>query len=159
MIETKHIQIASYKYFETLAWILRRTRAKKDNVVDFDFLNSKQIEQYFDICSKLYIGYTSSLEFKEIYPEFDLLNIDEDKIIVTIEKNKIGFELFYYAKILNNSLKKIEILEDNKLKISNKDPKGFTASETKFMKYIWKPHHKLTGNDIININLFCNMRG
>jgi hypothetical protein len=159
LIETKHIQIASYKYFETLAWILRRTRAKKDNVVDFDFLNSKQIEQYFDICSKLYIGYTSSLEFKKIYPEFDLLNIDEDKIIVTIEKNKIGFELFYYAKILNNSLKKIEILEDNKLKISNKDPKGFTASETKFMKYIWKPHHKLTGNDIININLFCNMRG
>ena len=99
------------------------------------------------------------IEFKKIYPEFDLLNIDEDKIIVTIEKNKIGFELFYYAKILNNSLKKIEILEDNKLKISNKDPKGFTASETKFMKYIWKPHHKLTGNGIININLFCNMRG
>jgi hypothetical protein len=159
LIETKHIQIAPYKYFETLAWILRRTRAKKDSIVDFDFLNSKQIEQYFDICSKLYIGYTSSLEFKKIYPEFDLLNIDEDKIIVTIEKNKIGFELFYYAKILNNSLKKIEILEDNKLKISNKDPKGFTASETKFMKYIWKPYHKLTSNDIININLLCNTRG
>jgi len=119
LIETKHIQIAPYKYFETLAWILRRTRAKKDSIVDFDFLNSKQIEQYFDICSKLYIGYTSSLEFKKIYPEFDLLNIDEDKIIVTIEKNKIGFELFYYAKILNNSLKKIEILEEAKVRFGS----------------------------------------
>ncbi len=38
------------------------------------------------------------------------------------------------------------------LKISDKDPKGFTASETKFMKYIWKPYYRLTKEDILNIN-------
>jgi len=152
LIETKHIKIAPYKYFETLAWILRKSRAKKDMILDFDFLSSTEVKQYFDIRSKLYIGYINSQDFKKLYTNFDLQNIEEDKIVVTIEKTKNGFELFYYAKLIKGKLKKIEILEDKELKLGDKDPKGFTASETKFMKYIWKPYHKFTSEDIIKIN-------
>ena len=152
LIEIKNIKIAVYKYFETLSWILNKTRGKKGVLVDFDFLNSLEVSQYFDICSKLYIGYIESEEFKKVYPLFDLEGIDEEKVVVTIEKSKSGFEFFYYVKLKKSKLKKIEILEDNTLKISDKDPKGFTASETKFMKYIWKPYHEFFSQDILNLN-------
>ncbi len=158
LIETKDIKIAIFKYFETLSWILKNTRAKKDILVDFEFLNSLKIEQYFDICSKLYIGYITTDEFKEIYPQFPLEGIEENRIVVTIEKLRFGFELFYYAKLDKGKLKKIEILEDDQLKISDKDPKGFTASETKYMKYIWKTYHKLMHTDILTINKDCKVK-
>jgi uroporphyrinogen-III synthase len=159
-IETKDIKISTFKYFETLSSILKEVRGKQDLIVDFDFLSSSKIEQYFDIFSKLYIGFVNTNEFKQLYSSFNLENVDENKVIVTIEKTTKGFELFYYAKLLVSSktkskLKKIEILEDNTLKISDKDPKGFTASETKYMKYIWKSYHTLTKQNIIDINLNC----
>ncbi len=152
LIHTKDIKIFIFKYFETLSWILRKTREKKDTVIDTDFLMTAKLNQYFDIFSKLYIGYIEVNEFKNIYSTFNLEDIDENKIIVTIEKTKTGFLLVYYAKLTKGKLKKIEVLEDNTLKISDKDPKGFTASETKFMKYIWKPYHRLTKEDILHIN-------
>ncbi len=158
LIETKDIKIAIYKYFETLSWILKKTRTAKNQLVDLEFLNSLKIETYFDICSKLYIGYITTQEFKNIYPQLPLEGIDEDKICVTIEKMKIGFELFYYAKLTRGKLKKIEILKDGELKISDKDPKGFTASETKYMKYIWKSHHSFLAKDIVLINKDCKLK-
>ena len=152
LIETKDVKIFTFKYFETLSWVLRKSREKRDLVIDFDFLNTPKLEQYFDIFSKLYIGYLEVNEFKKLYPTLNIENIDENKIVATIEKIKDEFVLIYYAKLTKGKLKKIEILENNELKISDKDPKGFTASETKFMKYIWKPYHKLTVQDILNIN-------
>ncbi|VAY87033.1 Uroporphyrinogen-III synthase [hydrothermal vent metagenome] len=151
LVEAKQIKINQFKYFETLSWILKKTREDKKNIIDFSFLNSIKIEQYFDIFSKFYIGYMELNEFKELY-NFDLENIDGNKIVVTIEKEKHGFVLFYYAKVVEGKLKKIELIENNELKISDKDYKGFSASEVKFMKYIWKPYHKLLSKDIRSIN-------
>ena len=151
LIETKDIGIFAFKYFETLSWILRKVREKKDTAVDMQFLATPAMEQYFDIFSKFYIGFIEVNEFKKLYSSFDLEKIDENKIIATIEKTKNGFVLYYYAKLLKGKLKKIEVLEDNELKISDKDPKGFTASETKFMKYIWKKYHRLSVTDILSI--------
>ncbi len=158
LIQTKDIKIFIFKYFETLSWILKKTRENKINIVDIDFLNTEKIKQYFDIFSKLYIGFIELDEFKKLYHSFDLENIDENKIIVTIEKNKDGFLLIYYAKQLKGKLKKIEILNNKELKISDKDPKGFTASETKFMKYIWRSYHKFYSKDILNINNFLKTK-
>ncbi len=152
LIQTKDINIFTFKYFEILSWILKKVRERKDLVIDVDFLSTPKLGQYFDIFSKLYIGFMSVDEFKKSHNDFNLKNIDEDKIIVTIEKTKIGFILVYYAKIEKGKLKKIEILEDNNLKITDKDPKGFTAAETKFLKYIWKNYHILSSEDILNIN-------
>ena len=158
LIETKNIKIAIYKYFETLSWILKNTRSKKDVLVNFNFLNSQEVEQYFDICSKLYIGFIDVSEFKKLYPSFTLDGIDDNRVIVTIEKMKVGFELFYYAKLQKGKLKKIEVLEGNELKISDKDPKGFTASETKYMKYIWKHYHSFSSSNILNIKEECKVK-
>ncbi len=152
LIETKNIKISTFKYFETLSWILRKVREKKDHIIDFDFLMTEKLEQYFDIFSKLYIGFIDVTNFQKKYPQFNLENIDENKIVVTIEKLKNKFELFYYAKLKKGKLKKIEILENDELKTSDKDPKGFTASETKFMKYIWKQYHELSIENINYIN-------
>ena len=152
LIQTKDISIFIFKYFETLSWILRQVRRNKEHLIDIEFLNTKKLEQYFDIFSKLYIGFIDVEEFKKLYETFNIENIEENRIVVTIEKIKDGFLLVYYAKQMNGKLKKIEVIEDKTLKISDKDPKGFTASETKFMKFIWKHYHKLSSNDILTIN-------
>jgi hypothetical protein len=55
--------------------------------------------------------------------------------------------LVYYLKLKNNALKKLELCDDI-LKVSNKDSKGFTASEMKFFKYILKKRYQFTLDDI-----------
>ena len=66
---------------------------------------------------------------------------------MTIEQTKNCYSLIYYLKIINDKLKKLEV-NGSELIVSNKDPKGFTASETKYMKFIFKKLYKLTIDDI-----------
>ena len=156
LIETKNIRFAVFKYFEKLSSLLIKLRASKDAVLDFDYLRDQELEQYFDIFSKLYMGYLTKEDFIRLYNDFELDDIVDNKIIVTIEKQKDRFVLIYYAntkpKNSRNKLKKIEILENGELKISDKDPKGFTASEVKYMEYIWKPYHRFKPEDIKKID-------
>ena len=70
--------------------------------------------------------------------------------MVTIEKTKESYALIYYIKIIGDKLKKLE-LNDSTLNVSNKDPKGFTAAETKYIRYIFKKSYKFTFDDIKSI--------
>ncbi len=165
LVHAKNIKTAPFKYFETLSWILKKSRENKEQIVDFKFLNSKKLNHYFDIFSKMYIGHLNSTHFVEllqylkvftISEDIPITQIKDDQVIVTIEKNKKSFEFIYYIKLNGGSLKKLEI-KDETLVVSNKDPKGFTASETKYFHYIFKTSYQLDFLDIkkvLNYNYF-----
>ncbi|MEA3513293.1 MAG: hypothetical protein U9R37_06800 [Campylobacterota bacterium] len=155
----KDIKVAMFKYFDTLNYILKSIRKDSENILDFKFLKDEKVLKWFEIFSKFYIGHLNSTSFVEVlkYKEVSLIsedipleNIQEDQIVVTIEKIKENYELIYYLKINNGKLKKLEV-KDNNLIVSNKDPKGFTASEIKYMKFIFKKSYKLNSNEIIKI--------
>ena len=151
-VHAKNITTGLFKYFDTLGWILKTSRKDSEKVIDFTFLGSNKLDNYFDIFTKVYVGYLSSEHFVELLKHLKITTISEeipigdikdDMVIVTVEKTKHSFDLLYYIKIEKGSLKKLEV-KDNTLMVSNKDPKGFTASETKYLSYIFKTKFKLT---------------
>ena len=156
LIHSHEVKVAPFKYFDNLLWVLKSLRKEHNNILDFKFLESKKILKYFEIYSKFYIGHMDSdtfvrllkyLNITTISEDIALDKIQDDQIIVTIEQTKDGYTLIYYLKIINDKLKKLEV-NGSELIVSNKDPKGFTASETKYMKFIFKKLYKLTIDDI-----------
>ena len=159
LFHTHDIKVENFRYFDTLSWIIKTSRKNSKYVIDFSFLLTDKLLRYFKIFSKLYIGHMNSDTFVQLLKYFNITtisedipleNIHDDQIIITIEKTKDSFILVYYLKIINGSLKKLEINGES-LIVSNKDPKGFTAAEIKYMKYIFKKAYKLSLEDIKNI--------
>jgi len=159
LIHSHEVKVAPFKYFDNLLWVLKSLRKEDKNILDFKFLESKKILKYFEIYSKFYIGHINSdtfvrllkyLNITIISEDIALEKIQDDQIIVTIEQTKDGYSLIYYIKLINDKLKKLEV-NGEELIVSNKDPKGFTASETKYMKFIFKKLYKLTIEDIKNL--------
>lgn len=156
---SNNVSLVTFKYFDTISWILRNTRKDAKNILDFNFLKTEKIERYFEIYSKFYIGHVDAdtfvkllqyMNISTITEDIPLTNIQDDQIVVTIEKTKESYALIYYIKIIGDKLKKLE-LNDTTLTVSNKDPKGFTAAETKYIRYIFKKSYKFTFDDIKSI--------
>ncbi len=156
LIQTHNVNVAIFKYFDTINWLIKNIRAKKNEVVDFRFLSTPKITRYFEIFSKFYIGHLSIDTFVKllqysnittISEEIPLENIQDKQIIATIEKTKDSFALVYYLKVIGDKLKRLDF-KDNNLAISNKDPKGFTASEIKYIKYVFQKSYLLSFEDI-----------
>lgn len=153
------VDLVVFKYFDTISWILRNIRKDVKSIIDFDFLKTDKIQRYFEIYSKFYVGHISSeifvqilqyMNVEDISEDIPLNNIQDDMIMVTIEKTKESFILIYYLKIVGDKLKKLEI-NGKRLTVSNKDPKGFTAAETKFIRYIFKKSYKFSFENIKSI--------
>jgi hypothetical protein len=155
LIEAKDIKVDYFKYFDTLGWILKKA-INNDKAINQSFFMSKAVSLYMDIYSKVYIGYLSKDSFKEMIKDYDtaLLNLDgvsEPYIYVTLEKlDDGGYEIIYYARFSNTKLKKIELLQ-GEIKLSDKDPKGFTVAEIKFIKHCLKDSNELSDFSITNI--------
>jgi len=156
---SKNVNLVTFKYFDTISWILRMVRKNIPTVLDFDFLKTQKIERYFEIYSKFYIGHLDAdtfvqllqyMNIETISEDIPLNNIQDDQVVVTIEKTKESYALIYYIKVIGDKLKKLE-QNDKILVVSNKDPKGFTAAETKFTRYIFKKSYKFTLDDIKTI--------
>jgi len=150
------ISLVTFKYFDTISWILRNIRKDTDNIIDFNFLKTEKIKRYFEIFSKFYIGHVDANTFvkllqfmniENISEDIPLNNIQDDQIVVTIEKIKEGYSLIYYVKVIGDKLKKLEV-NGTTLSVSNKDPKGFTAAETKYIRYIFKKSYKFSFEEI-----------
>jgi len=159
LTHSNSVSLVTFKYFDTISWILRSVRKNKNKTLDFNFLKTEKIERYFEIFSKFYIGHIDTTTFVDLLKYMDITNISEDiplnniqdnQVIVTIEKTKESYALIYYIKIVGDKLKKLEI-SDTKLLVTNKDPKGFTAAETKYIRYIFKKSYKFTFDDIKSI--------
>lgn len=149
-IEAYKVRYKKFQYFPTLEWILEKSRSNQKFIVDLKFFSSYQLSLYFDIYTKLYIGYLSTEEFIKIYPEFDLEAV-ENRIIVTLEKvNQTQLDIIYYVKETNGKLKRIR-LQGNNISIKEKDPEGFTNAEVRFFSKVFTPKHILYLNNINHI--------
>ena len=157
LIEAHDIKVDIFKYFDTLGWILRKGVDKNSKKINESFFLSKKIQQYIDIYSKIYIGYILKNTLKLLlngysYENFSLKNIADDKYIyVSLDKgDDNSFDIIYYVKDMQKKLKKIEFINGG-VKISDKDPKGFTAAETRYIQYNLKKYHELNLQEVLNI--------
>jgi hypothetical protein len=147
-IETYRVKYQKFQYFPTLEWILNKSRAHPKFTVDLKFFSSAKIGLFFDIYTKLYIGYISKDDFLILYPEFNL-KVKTNRVIVTIEKvNQTELDIVYYVKEENGKLKRIRLQEDD-ISIKDKELDGFTNAEVRFFMKVLKPEHIL---DVSNIN-------
>lgn len=152
MIEASELNHSNFKYFQTLKWILLKARSNKRFSVDLSFFNSKDLDLYFDIYTKLYIGFISYDEFKTLVPSFTS-TVRDDKVIVTIEKiNQKKFSIVYYPKETKGQLKRVVVDEEKGINIKKKESEGFTNAEVKFMLNVLVDRFKLTLADIEHIN-------
>ncbi len=166
-IHCERIKVKIFKYFDTLVWILKGLRYKKDEILDFHFLKKKDVKRYLDIYSKFYLGFLNTEDFLKVLrylnitritEDIPLENIYEDKVLVTIEEVKNEYLLVYYLKVINGDLKRLDI-NDEVLQVSKKDPKGFTSAETKFLRYVFKEKCQLSFDELKRIedNLNSNI--
>ena len=152
LIEAYELNHSNFKYFQTLKWILLQARSNNRFSVDLAFFNSKNLDLYFDIYTKLYIGFISYDEFKTLVPTFES-SVRDDKVIVTIEKiNQKKFALVYYPKESKGQLKRVLVDKEKGINIKNKESEGFTNAEVKFMLNVLVDKFKLTLADIEHIN-------
>ncbi len=145
-IEACKVKYKKFQYFPTLEWILNTSRQNPKFTVDLKFFSSAKLSLFFDIYTKLYIGYITTSEFLELYSEFNL-KVKSDRIIVTIEKvNQTQLDIVYYVKETNGKLKRVR-LEENNISIKDKELDGFTNAEVRFfMKVLEEKHHLKVDN-------------
>ena len=149
-IEALKVKYKKFQYFPTLEWILNKSRENPKFTVDLKFFSSPKLGLFFDIYTKLYIGFINTGEFLTLYPEFDL-KIKSDRIIVTIEKvNQTQLDIVYYAKETNGKLKRVR-LEENNVSIKDKELDGFTNAEVRFFMKILEDKHHLNVENIYHI--------
>ena len=158
LIHANSLKINHFKYFDTLGWIFRKTLHKDTKKINEKFFLSKEVMRYTDIYSKVYIGYITKQTLLKLFNgKSSIINnqskeFEQDYVYVTIDKKDDGtFYVVYYAKEIKGNLHKIEILDDN-IKISQKDPKGFTVAETRFIKHCIKPFNQLSLQQVQDIN-------
>ncbi len=162
LIEVYKLTTSNFKYFGTINWILRKLKENRKHILDIEFLKSNLVEKYFDIYSKIFVGTMNKVDIDNLfsqtkYPELKELlknDFEDDRFYIAIEKTHRGqFVFVYFAKQVKGKLKRIEI-NNNKCTIANKDVKGFTYSEIKYLKFVFKPYHRLKAKDILNIQKF-----
>lgn len=106
---------------------------------------------YFDIYTKLYIGYINSKDFKELFNDFCYI-VKEDKIIVTLEKiNQSEIDVVYYVKETNEKLQRVRLCGNDEVSIKEKEPDGFTNAEVRFFMKVLDDTHRLSVDNIKHI--------
>jgi hypothetical protein len=146
-VEVSSLDYYHFKYFDTLKFLLKKAHDVQSHKINLRFLRTNKVRRYFDIFTKIYIGYINEENFKALVPNVEL-EINDNIIYVVIEqKDNNKFAIVYYLRTKNKKLKRVEVL-DNRVDISDKDPKGFTNSEIKFMSYIITPAYSLHKNSI-----------
>ena len=130
--------------------ILEKSRSHPKYALDLNFFKSKQMSIYFDIFSKLYIGYILEDEFVKLVPSYNL-KARESKIVVTIEKiNTKLYDFVYYVKEKNGKLKRLYVAKDE-VKLKDKELDGFTNAEIRFVFNILKEKYAFTCDELQQI--------
>jgi len=147
-LEAYSLKYKKFAYFPTLEWILNTSRKNPKFIVDLRFFSSSQMEIYFDIYTKLYIGYINVEEFKKLYSNFDM-QVDTQRVMVTLEKvNQTQIDVVYYAKLTNKKLYRVRLEDGCEASIKEKEPDGFTNAEVRFFMKVLEKKHILNIKDI-----------
>lgn len=145
-IESYTIKHSRFIYFQTLEWIFRSCR--KNDSINLDFFKSKKLSLYFDIFTKLYIGFLDVEDFLKIIPSY---NEHILTVFVTIEKiNSKDFDIVYYVKNKNGKLKRVRVSK-NETSIKEKELDGFTNAEVRFMKFFLEDKYILESSELYSL--------
>jgi hypothetical protein len=128
VIGTAQLQIRPFKYYNTLTWLMKRSRNNKNMTLDIRFLNKPDVVRKIDLITKFYIGYMDAEDFKKIAPE--VTREIPKKVVVAIEKEHTGeLGLIYFLQHGRRNIDMVHILEQGGVKIEKKDPYGITVNE------------------------------
>lgn len=153
-VEAFTIKHRSFIYFKTLEWILKACRSNENNAIDIEFFRSKKLSLYFDLYTKLYIGFIQTDKFLQLIPDYDS---KIDNVFVTIEKiNTKAFGIVYYVKNVNGKLRRV-FIDNQTISIKDKELDGFTNVEVRFMSYLIEDKYYLLDEEIEEINKNLNI--
>ena len=147
-VEAFTIKTNRFIYFQTLEWILKNTRKKADLPINLDFFKSKKLSLYFDIFTKLYVGFFNVEDFLTLVPSYSDAIVN---IFVTIEKiNTKDFDIVFYVKNKNGKLRRVRITH-KETSIKDKEVDGFTNVEVRFMKYLVEDKYMLKKEEVADL--------
>ncbi len=120
------MDVFPFRYYNSLSWMLRRLRAKKNAVLNMGFLKTEVCTRYIDLFTKVYFGFMDKKEFEQMYP--NVPNVTE-KVVVAIEKDHNGMLLLTY--FMQHSRKKLDniVIKNGEATIVKKDPFGISVTE------------------------------
>lgn len=149
-IQTYKVKYEKFQYFQTLETILEKSRSHPKYPLDLNFFKSQQMSIYFDIFTKLYVGFILEDEFIKLVPSYNL-KAREGRIVVTIEKiNTKLYDFVFYIKEKTGKLKRLYVFKDE-IKLKDKELDGFTNAEVRFIFNILKPNHAFTCADLLQL--------
>ncbi len=143
VVGTNALKIRSFKYYNTLTWLMKRSRSYKNMALDMRFLNKEDVVRKIDLITKFYIGYMEAEEFKKIAPE--VTREIPKRVVVAIEKEHTGeLGLIYFLQHGRRNIDMVHILDKGGVKIEKKDPYGITVNEVHHILRAIKPEEKIT---------------
>ncbi len=144
-IEACTVKHNKFIYFQTLEWIFKKCRDKENLKINLDFFKTKKLSLYFDIFSKLYIGFYNNNDFTEIVPSYtDAI----ERVFVTIEKiNTKDFDIVFYVKNKNGKLRRVRVTS-KETSIKDKELDGFTNAEVRFVKYLLEDKYFIAKDEL-----------
>ena len=150
IVGTGRLNVRFFKYYSTLAWILRKVRSKKDAVIDLDFLTTPTVSRYHNLYTKIYIGYMEPEEFRKMLPSVPPSNAD--KVFVALEKEHTDeLTLTYFLRHSRKRLDNITVNKKGEVGIAKKDPFGITVTEVAHISKMLNPSFKLNASEIETI--------
>jgi hypothetical protein len=139
------MDVFPFRYYNSLGWMLRRLRAKKNAVINMGFLKTEVCTRYIDLFTKVYFGYMDKQDFETMYPEVPNVT---DKVVVSIEKDHTGALLLTY--FMQHSRKKLDnvIIKNEKATVAKKDPYGISVTEVFHVLRIMDDSYRLSIKNI-----------
>ncbi|MDA3945662.1 MAG: hypothetical protein PF439_03165 [Helicobacteraceae bacterium] len=150
VVGTDQLHIRPFKYYNTLTWLMKRSRSNKSVPLDIHFLNQPDVVRKIDLITKFYIGYMDASDFKQIAPQ--VTREIPKKVVVAIEKEHTGeLGIIYFLQHARRNIDMVHILERGGVKVEKKDPYGITVNEVHHILRALKAEDKITPqeNDVI----------
>ena len=145
LVSDSALKVYPFKYYNSLAWMLRRLRAKPNAVLNMGFLKTEVCTRYIDLFTKVYLGYMDGKDFQKLY--HDVPNVT-DKVVVSIEKEHTGALVLTY--FMQHSRKKLDnvVIKNHKASVVKKDPYGISVTEVYHVLRIVNDSFRLSVKDI-----------
>ncbi len=145
IVDTDALKIHPFRYYNTLGWILNKSRVKK-GVLNMQFLLSKTVQRYHDLFVKIYIGYMEPEDFTRRFPTIE--NPNNARVYVAIEKEHTGHYALNF--FLSHSRKNLELItvKNGRPHSVKKDPFGVTVTEISYISNVVREPHRLKNEDI-----------
>lgn len=148
IVDTDSLKIRPFKYYNTLGWILNKSRHPED-VLSRRFLKSTDFCRYHDLYVKVYVGYMEADDFDHLFT--DVNNPQRARIYVAIEKEHTGTFILNY--FLSHSRKNLDLIteKEHAFSVAKKDPFGVTVTEISYISRVVRDEHRLSSKAIRRI--------